>query len=162
VVCFVKKSGGTPDPKPPVTGGSVPTLNAKQSAHARVIGAVAKSNGIGQRGCIVTFATALQESGIRVLANSGVPASLKIPNDGVGKDHDSVGIFQQRPRFWGTVADCMDPKKSAQKFITALKAVKGWENMAITVAAQKVQRSAYPNAYAKHEKQATTICKAVY
>lgn len=61
-----------------------------------------------KRACLVAIATAQQESGIRVLANTGVKASYNYPHDGEGSDHDSVGIFQQRPG-WGTVKDRMDP-----------------------------------------------------
>ena len=61
-----------------------------------------------KRACLVAIATAQQESNIRVLANTGVPESYNYPHDGEGKDHDSVGIFQQRPG-WGTVKDRMDP-----------------------------------------------------
>jgi hypothetical protein len=61
-----------------------------------------------KRACLVSIATAYQESGIRVLANTGVAASYNYPHDGEGKDHDSVGIFQQRAG-WGTVQARMDP-----------------------------------------------------
>lgn len=156
-----------PDDKKPAddakpSGGNVPTLNAVQSGHARTIAKVAKAENVGKRGCVVAIATALQESGIRVLANKKSKESQRIKNDGIGNDHDSVGIFQQRPQFWGTTADCMDPAKSTKKFLDALKKVKGWEKMRVTDAAQKVQRSAFGEAYQKHEKQATTVCNAVF
>jgi len=61
-----------------------------------------------KRACLVAIATARQESGIRVLANTGVKESYNYPHDGEGSDHDSVGIFQQRPG-WGSVKDRMDP-----------------------------------------------------
>jgi hypothetical protein len=120
---------------------------------------VGKSLGFNNRGCQVSMVTALQESNIRVLANPSVPESLKYPHDGTGKDHDSVGIFQQRPQFWGTVKDCMDPETSAEKFFNALKKVNGWEGKGIGEAAQAVQKSAFPGAYNKHIPLAQTICK---
>ena len=71
----------------------------------------------------------MQESTIRVLANSNVPTSYNYYHEGVGSDHDSVGIFQQRPIYWGTVKDCMDPTTSAGKFFAALKNVSGWQKI---------------------------------
>jgi hypothetical protein len=58
---------------------------------------------------------------------------------------------------WGTAAQVTDPVYSATAFYLALKRVSGWESMAVTVAAQRVQRSAFPNAYAKWEKDATAL-----
>ncbi|KAG0127196.1 hypothetical protein HOY82DRAFT_81552 [Tuber indicum] len=147
-------------PSPPSDGGNLPGLDATQSHHARTIIAVAREYGVGNRGCQVSIVTAMQESRIRVLANPSVPDSNKYPHDGTGSDHDSVGIFQQRPQFWGTVKDCMDPKSSAGKFFTALKKVNGWERMEIGRAAQSVQRSAFPDAYTKHTPLAKGVCEA--
>lgn len=98
---------------------------------------------------------------MRVLANTGIPESYNYPHDGEGSDHDSVGLFQQRPRFWGTVKDCMEPNSSAKKFFDALAGVGGWEGMGIAQAAQAVQRSAFPDAYAKWEGLARDVCTAV-
>ena len=138
----------------------LPGLNAAQSRNARAIIKVAHSQGVGNRGCQVSIVTALQESSIRILANTNVKESLNYPHDGVGSDHDSVGIFQQRPQFWGTVKDCMDATTSAGKFFTALKRVSGWQSMTIGKAAQSVQGSAYPDAYTKHIPAAEKICSA--
>ena len=80
----------------------------------------------------------------------------------IGSDHDSVGIFQQRPIYWGSVKDCMDPKTSAGKFYTALKKVSGWQNLTVGTAAQKVQISAYPLRYDQQASKATAICQAAY
>ena len=131
-----------------------------QSRNARAIIQVARSQGVGNRGCQVSMVTALQESSIRILANNNVKESFNYPHDGVGSDHDSVGIFQQRPGIWGTVKDCMDATTSAGKFFTALKKVSGWQSMAIEKAAQAVQKSAYPDAYKKHIPAAEKICSA--
>ncbi|UWZ34154.1 hypothetical protein Drose_23205 [Dactylosporangium roseum] len=113
-----------------------------------------------QRALVVAIATALQESHLRNLANANVPESLRRPNEGVGSDHDSVGLFQQRPS-WGTVAQLMDPRESARRFYAALVKVSGWERMAVTVAAQTVQVSAFPDAYAKWQPLAEQIVAAV-
>ncbi len=109
---------------------------------------------IPEKGIIVALATAMQESGMRNLANPNVPESLRIPNEGMGHDHQSVGIFQQQP-WWGTIRDLMTPRISALKFYDALLKIGGWQQMAPTVAAQSVQRSAFPDAYADDVAAAT-------
>ncbi|CAF1064536.1 unnamed protein product [Adineta steineri] len=144
------------------SGGNLPYLNAKQSTYARIIGKAARDNGLPRRACEVAIVTAIVESNIRVYANSKVAESYKYPHDAVGSDHDSVGIFQQRPQFWGTVKDCMDPKTSANKFYNALKGVAGWQSVSVGTAAQKVQRSAYPLRYDEHTTKATAICNIAY
>ncbi|AGB27302.1 NlpC/P60 family protein [Mycobacterium avium subsp. hominissuis] len=111
---------------------------------------------IPEKGIIVALATALQESGLRNLANPNVPASMAIPHEGVGHDHLSVGIMQQQP-WWGNLRDLMTPAVAAQKFFSALLKVGGWQNMAPTVAAQAVQRSAFPDAYADDVAAATVF-----
>src|SRR5206468_1395325 len=58
---------------------------------------------------------------------------------------------------WGTPAQIMDPVYASTKFYEKLVTVAGWQTMALTVAAQKVQRSAFPDAYAKHEPLATLV-----
>jgi hypothetical protein len=117
---------------------------------------------VPRRGLIVAIATAMQESNLYNLANAGVPESLNYPNQGVGYDHDSVGLFQQRPSSgWGTVADLMRPAYAAEQFFTALLAIPGWEEMSVTAAAQAVQVSAFPDAYAQHEARATTVVGAL-
>jgi cell wall-associated NlpC family hydrolase len=109
---------------------------------------------IPEKGIIVGLATALQESGLRNLANPNVPASLAIPHEGLGHDHLSVGIMQQQP-WWGSLRDLMTPGVAAQKFFTALLKIGGWQNMAPTVAAQSVQHSEFPDAYADDVAAAT-------
>lgn len=109
---------------------------------------------IPEKGVIVALATALQESGLRNLANPNVPESLRIPNEGTGHDHQSVGIFQQQP-WWGSIRDLMTPAIAAAKFFVALLKVGGWQQMPPTVAAQAVQGSAFPDAYADDVPAAT-------
>ncbi|KAF2440149.1 hypothetical protein P171DRAFT_435939 [Karstenula rhodostoma CBS 690.94] len=54
----------------------------------------------------------------------------------------------------------MNADLSAHFFFNALKRVKSWENLAIGVAAQKVQVSAFPDAYNKHVANAKKVCDA--
>lgn len=77
-------------------------------------------------------------------------------------DRDSVGWLQQRPsQGWGTVEQIRDPAYAARKFFEALRGVPGWMDMAPNDAAQAVQRSGYPEAYAKWEDEARSLAQKV-
>lgn len=94
--------------------------------------------------------TALVESGdpMKMYANNAVPESLNYRHDAVGSDYDSVGLFQQRDNgAWGTVAQRMDPYESAKMLYRELSKF-DWKSMEPGDAAQKVQRSAFPDRYA--------------
>jgi len=56
---------------------------------------------------------------------------------------DSKGLFQQRPG-WGSNEDRMNPEASAKLFYKALMQVPNRDQMEIGVAAQTVQRFAFP------------------
>jgi cytoskeletal protein RodZ len=137
-------------------------LTETQMKHAKTIVDTAEQMKLPKRAAVVAVATAMQETNLRNLANTGLPESQQLPNDGTGFDHDSVGLFQQRPASgWGPVDQLMDPQTSARKFYQALAEVPGWENMPVTVAAQTVQGSAFPDAYAKHQDKAETVVNAL-
>jgi hypothetical protein len=145
-----------PAPPVPVAG-----LIQLQMNNAATIVGVGRNLGLPRRAIIIGMATAMQESNLYNLASNAVPESMDYPNEGAGSDHDSVGLFQQRPsQGWGSVADLMRPAYQAEKFFTKLMAI-DWENMSLSVAAQAVQVSAFPDAYAKHESRATTIVDAL-
>ncbi|MEH0829259.1 hypothetical protein V6U84_54990, partial [Micromonospora sp. CPCC 205714] len=77
---------------------------------------------------------------------------------GERNDHDSQGLFQQRPSSgWGTVEQITDPEYSTKAFLKGLKQVDGWQDMPLTEAAQTVQVSAYPFHYAQWEQQAADL-----
>lgn len=127
--------------------GATHELTAEQSGNAALIAAVGWSYGFGDDGVAVAIATAIQESSLR--------------NIDYG-DRDSVGLFQQRPsQGWGTVEQILDPYYSAAKFYEALALVDGWQDMELTVAAQTVQRSAFPDAYGDHEPEARLWASAL-
>ena len=154
---------GEGEPLPPagVVPPPVGDLNEAQMSNAMRIIEVGEALGISEQGQAIALATAMQESNFRNLANDSLPASLDVPNEGVGSDHDSVGVFQQRPsQGWGSIEECMDVDYAASKFYEELQRVDGWENMELTEAAQAVQRSAYPDAYAKWETLAYDILGA--
>ena len=123
------------------------TLDLVQMANAATIAAVGQRRKMPERAVVVALATAFQES--------------KLENLDTG-DRDSVGLFQQRPsQGWGTPQKIQDPRYAAGKFYSALKKVKGWQKMRVTDAAQRVQRSAYPNAYEKWADESTVLAKAL-
>ena len=156
------------------TNGETVTLNQQQLTRAATIIAIGKSENIPARGQMIAIMTALTESSLRVLSNtSAYPESGNIPNDGDGSDHDSVGLFQQRPAAgWGSVENLMDPVWSSRAFYggpsgpnhgspRGLLDIDGWASMDPGAAAQAVQVSAYPDRYAVNqpiaEKVLTTL-----
>ncbi|HLU29669.1 MAG TPA: hypothetical protein VKZ65_14660 [Glycomyces sp.] len=143
------------DPEP--VGG----LNGDQMDNAVAIIEAGQDEGLDRDGWAVALATAMQESKFKNYANEGLPESFDYDYQAVGSDHDSVGLFQQRPASgWGSVEELMDPKTSASKFYKALKNVDGWEDMPVTVAAQTVQVSAFPDHYAQWEDLAWDIIES--
>jgi hypothetical protein len=146
----------------PVTVKPVAGLDATQMHNAALIVKAGQDLGVPQRGQIVAVATAMQESKLYNLASYVVPESLNYHHEGTGADFDSVGLFQQRyTTGWGSVKTIMNPTESAKSFYKALLQVHGWQNMPITVAAQTVQGSAFPDAYAQHTANATTVVNAI-
>lgn len=133
--------------QPPGVG----SWDTEQLEIAATIIDVGVSKGVPQWGWTVALATAMQESGLR-----------NLPFLGDKNDHDSLGVFQQRPsQGWGTAEQINDPRYAAGKFYSALLKVKGWEKLRVTEAAQKVQRSAYPEAYQKWVDEATVVATAL-
>ncbi|GLZ77182.1 hypothetical protein Afil01_19890 [Actinorhabdospora filicis] len=130
---------------------SVGNLNDEQRYNAAVIIKVGQEREIAPRGWVIAVATAMQES---TLHNYG--------DLGSANDHDSLGLFQQRPSMgWGTPAQIMDPAYAAGRFYGKLEKIAEWERLPLTVAAQRVQVSAFPDAYAKWEPLATDVVNAL-
>ncbi|MEF3122269.1 hypothetical protein [Kocuria flava] len=111
-------------------------LSAEQGANAALVTAEAVARGLERESAVIALATAMQES--------------RLVNIDYG-DRDSVGLFQQRPsQGWGTVEQIMDPRYATRVFYDRLAEV-NTTGMSVTEAAQAVQRSAHPDAYARHE-----------
>jgi hypothetical protein len=122
-------------------------LSRSQAANASTIAAVATARRLPERAVTIALATALQESRLDNLDHG---------------DRDSLGLFQQRPsQGWGTEKQILDPVYSANSFYDALVKIDGYSKLPLTVAAQRVQRSGYPEAYAKHEADATLLAAAL-
>jgi cell wall-associated NlpC family hydrolase len=120
--------------------------DAAQVANARIIYATGVQEGLPLQAEIIALATAMQESH---LINLSYGTS------------DSLGLFQQRPSMgWGTPGQVMNPVYAATQFYDALVKVPGWQALPLTAAAQDVQHSGYPSAYAKWQGPATTLAES--
>jgi hypothetical protein len=141
--------GPLPDPKgcSATVSGRTVDLDPEQSENAALIAAIAVQRGMPARAASIALATAYQES--------------KIVNLETG-DRDSIGLFQQRPsQGWGTRDQILNPYYSINAFYDALEKIDGYQSMRITEAAQKVQRSGFPEAYEDHAADARTLASAL-
>ena len=138
------------DPSPPPVSGGVGPVgrwNAEQVGNAAQIVAVGRQRGVPARGWVIAVATAMVESSLRNLP---------------GGDRDSVGLFQQRPsQGWGTPAQILDPVYASGKFYDKLQRIDGWERLPLSVAAQRVQVSAFPDRYGEYEHDAEQVVAAL-
>jgi len=145
---------GSPAPAPAaVAPATAPGLDAEQSENARLIIRIGRELGVSDRGILIALGTAMQESWLRNLDWG---------------DRDSLGLFQQCPSTgWGTPAQLTDAAHATRLFFggrtnpnvgktRGLLDVRGWSSMSLTDAAQAVQLSAHPTAYAKWEAPART------
>jgi hypothetical protein len=155
IVWFVAKSVSVP-PAPGCTAGPGGTssntanefsLTTEQTQNAATIAAVGIRLGMPAHAVTIALATAMQESKLRDLS---------------GGDRDSAGLFQQRPsQGWGTYAQVTDPIYASAAFYDRLKAQSDWLDLSVTQAAQLVQHSATPDAYAQWESEARTLAAAL-
>jgi len=122
-------------------------FSQEQTMNAATIAAVGTGRGMPERAVTIALATALQESQLVNIQHG---------------DLDSLGLFQQRPsQGWGTKKEILDPTYAAGVFYKHLSKVDDYQQLPLTVAAQRVQRSGYPEAYAKHEPEATLLSAAL-
>ncbi|MDO5745239.1 MAG: NlpC/P60 family protein, partial [Micrococcaceae bacterium] len=157
----------------PGPGGAATTLDPQQQSVAGSYISVGGSLGVSARGIQIAIMVALQESGLKMLANPAVPESLGMPHDGLGYDHDSLGSAQQRPSAgWGSTQELMTAAYNAQAFFggprgpnhgapPGLLDITGWESMGLGQAAQAVQVSAFPERYDRWAPAASAILASV-
>ncbi|MCC3268051.1 hypothetical protein MUG94_13095 [Arthrobacter gengyunqii] len=125
-------------------------LTPGRTSTAALIAGISVRRGMPARAASIAVATAIQESGLRNL------------NYGDDAGPDSRGLFQQRPsQGWGSEEQVMDPVYAANAFYDALEKVPNYADLPLTVAAQTVQRSAFPDAYADHEAEAKAFASAL-
>ncbi|MFD3444974.1 LysM peptidoglycan-binding domain-containing protein [Microbacteriaceae bacterium 4G12] len=134
----------------PTTSGVVPMTN-EMRRNASTIVSIGRELGVSDYGIVIALAAAAQESTLR--------------NIDFG-DRDSLGLFQQRPSMgWGSRERLLDPSWAVRTFFggprnpnagltRGLLDIPNWKSMTVTQAAQAVQISAYPDAYAKWETSA--------
>lgn len=151
VVLLVVRNQTTPSPGCTVAaltaGQSSFTLTPEQADSAATIAAVGLQLGMPDHAVTVALATAMQESRLSNLASG---------------DRDSAGLFQQRPsQGWGTHAQVTDPVYASTAFYDHLRTVPGWQTISVTEAAQLVQHSASPDAYAQWEAEARAVAVAL-
>jgi len=132
----------------PASQTSSAGLDREQLVNAQTIVAVGRQAKVPAYGWVVAVATAMQESGLRNLDHG---------------DRDSLGLFQQRAG-WGSDTLRMDAATAAGMFYAGgrnaapgLLQIPGWESMPLTMAAQAVQRSAFPDAYGKWQRVAEQV-----
>jgi len=126
-------------------------LDPEMQVVARQILAVADSLQVSDFGIVVALAAAAQESGLRSLTSA---------------DSGAVGIFQRRAGAeQGTGEQLMDAEYSIRAFfggnhsanpagVKGLLDIPDWQNLSLAKAAQAVQLSANPSAYAKWQNSA--------
>lgn len=141
----------TPAPGAPTGAQNITGLTDEMAGHARTIIQIGRELGVPDYGIVIALATAMQESSLRNLDWG---------------DRDSVGLFQQRPiSGWGSIEQLTTPTHAARLFYggpsnpnrgftRGLLDIRGWESMGLTQAAQAVQISGHPDAYAKWEQSA--------
>lgn len=126
-----------------MAGSGSYSLAPEQAQNAAIIAAVAFRMGLADHAVTVALATSMQESDLRNLPYG---------------DLDSIGLFQQRPsQGWGTRSQILDPEYAASAFFNHLTQITAWRAMPVTEAAQLVQRSASPDAYAAWETEARSL-----
>ncbi len=140
-----------PAPLPSAAPGQVVPLTDEMRANAALIVRIGRDEGVSDQGIVIALAAAAQESGLRNVRYG---------------DRDSLGLFQQRPSTgWGTPEQVLDPARAIRAFYggtgnpnpgrtRGLLDIPGWSSMSVTQAAQAVQISAFPDAYAKWETSA--------
>jgi hypothetical protein len=121
------------------------TPSSDQWENARTIVQVAEQRGMPLYAAVVAVATSIQESRLINLTNA--------------TNADSLGLFQQRPsQGWGTTDQLTTPSYAANAFLAALQEdAPDYQSIYLWEAAQDVQRSGFPTAYAQWQSQATTM-----
>ncbi len=145
-----------PEKRPPpaactaTADGATYQLTPARASTAALISGISVRRGMPARAASIAVATAIQESGLRNL------------DYGDDAGPDSRGLFQQRPsQGWGSEEQVMDPVYAANAFYDALEKVPNYTDLPLTVAAQTVQRSAFPDAYADHEAEGKAFASAL-
>jgi hypothetical protein len=124
--------------------------NAEQQKNINLIISIVKQRGLPPQAAQIALMTAMVEAGL-------------MDHSGPSTDHDSGGLFQQRPSAgWGTYQQVRDPVYATNKFLDHLTSIQGWQTMQPGAAAQAVQGSAFPDRYQEHFNEASSILQTAW
>jgi hypothetical protein len=146
-----------PAPAAPTTQDLMPTgvptdqstigLSDEQKANAAAIVKASQDMHLPPRAAVIAVATSMQETKLHNYGDLGAT-----------NDHDSLGLFQQRPSSgWGSAQQLTDPHYATTAFLKSLTQQPDWQHKPLTDAAQTVQVSAFGDRYAQWEKQAADL-----
>ncbi|MBR7836793.1 hypothetical protein KDL01_26165, partial [Actinospica durhamensis] len=122
------------------------SLSSSQWSNATQIVQATENMHLSPYAATIAVATSMQES--------------KLQNLNVAVDHDSLGLFQQRPSCgWGSPSQLEDPNYAATAFLKNLPS--SYQNMSLHTAAQDVQGSFDGYLYAQWEDQAAHIVSTI-
>ncbi len=100
---------------------------AQMNNALRIVGE-GKALGLPKRAYVLAVACAMQESALCNLASWALPDSLNYPHEGSGGDHDSVGLFQQRPSSgWGCGQGPHDAGLRGEAVLPGVISIPGWQ-----------------------------------
>ncbi len=139
----------TQDLMPAGIPGDQSTLNLddEQKANAAAIVKASRDMHLPPRAAVIAVATSMQETKLHNYGDLGQT-----------NDHDSLGLFQQRPSSgWGSAQQLTDPHYATTAFLKTLTQQPDWQHKPLTDAAQTVQVSAFGDRYAQWEKQAADL-----
>ncbi|WP_051452216.1 hypothetical protein [Actinospica robiniae] len=143
---FAGSTTATLEPTGTVGSQSHITLDSDQWSNATSIVKAAEDMHLSPYAATIAVATSMQES--------------KLQNLNVAVDHDSLGLFQQRPSCgWGTPSQLNDPTYAAKAFLKNLPS--GYQSMSLHRAAQDVQDSFNGSLYSQWEDQAAHIVSTI-
>lgn len=127
-------------------GSDASKLDEEQRGIVKLIIEIGKQRSLSPRAWQVAIQAGMTESKLRNLTYG---------------DRDSLGIFQMRPTMgWGSVEEVTNPPYQVHKFYDVLLAVPDWENMRPGDAAQRVERSGFPDRYHNWEPMASTLVQS--
>ena len=151
VTCFSGSAAGAAGPAPGTTlPASIGPFRGEQIINAAQIIIAGNDLGVDAHGQVLAVMTAIGES------------TLIAVDHGDAAGPDSRGLFQQRANgAWGSYSDRMDPRTAATSFFRALLQVPGWESMAPTLAAHRVQSNADPSYYTPYFSAAVQLVAAL-
>jgi hypothetical protein len=128
------------------------SVDAYNISCARTIVETTRGRGLVERAAVIAVTTAITESTLHNYTQAA--------------DHDSLGLFQQRPsQGWGTPAQIVDPVYSTNAFLNAMLRKfpnNAWMSGSIGPICQAVQVSAVPDAYGFEVHDAQLIVSALW